>query len=130
MAVKLDVQYKNRIKALMADNGFQNMESLAKETGISKNMLYIFERGESDLNIVNIIKILYALDCTFEELIQYQVESSEPDSFDDLSDDMKDAFKVAEQEYRASKNIAGKQIHIPPKTKPVMKARSRRTQTA
>lgn len=99
--MKLAVRTKNRLRSLMADEGFRSMAALAKETGISRNMLYMFERGESSLSAENICKLLWVLDCKFEDLIQYEVESSEPADWDALNDETQAEIRKAKKEYRA-----------------------------
>jgi DNA-binding Xre family transcriptional regulator len=99
--IYLTVKYKTRLQELMAREGFRNMQALADETGISRNMLYMFERGESHLTIPNLIKLLWAFDCRFEDLIQYEVESNEPNHWEDLSDKTQKAILDGRAEYRS-----------------------------
>lgn len=99
--IRLTVKVKNRLKALMADAGFRSMKALAEETGISQNMLYLFERGEKSLALENICRLLWALDCRFEDLIQYEIDSNEPAHFDALSDEVKAGIEQAEADHQA-----------------------------
>ena len=99
--IELKVTMKNRLRALMADEGFRSMAVLSEETGISKNMLYMFERGESSLGADNICKLLWALDCKFEDLIQYEVESNEPDTWDALTEETQAEIQQAKREYHS-----------------------------
>ena len=103
MQVRMKVAIRNRLRALMADAGFRSMEALAQETGISKNMLYLFERGKNSLSVDNICKLLWVLDCTFEDLIRYEISTNEPDHWDDLSQDVKEQIKVGREELKSLK---------------------------
>lgn len=103
MKIELTVTIKNRLKALMSDAGFRSMQALANETGISRNMLYLFERGTHTLSTENLCKVIWALGCSFDDLIKYEVQSNEPEHWDDLSDDLKDTMLKEEHSYLASK---------------------------
>ncbi|MGE0201864.1 MAG: helix-turn-helix domain-containing protein [Candidatus Melainabacteria bacterium] len=102
----LNVTYTNRLKDLMLRAGFRSVRVLSEETGISQNTLFAFIHGKNDLTVPNLIKVLWALDCTFEDLVQYEVVSDEPTHVDDLSDEIKEAIQRARQEYPPNRNIA------------------------
>lgn len=92
------VSWKIRLKAIMADMGYRSMKALAADTGISANTLYDFEKG-GNLTLENLLKVLFVLDCSFDELIKADV-IDEPASWDDLSEEEQAAVERALAEKR------------------------------
>jgi IS30 family transposase len=79
----------------------------ADETGISRNMLYMFERGESHLTVPNFIRLLWVLGCSFEDFIVYDVVTNEPTHFDALSSETQEKIQAASEEVKNEHRKAG-----------------------
>ncbi len=97
--ITLTVVLKNRIRVLMAENGFKSIQALAAETGISPGTLYGLDNGtHTNLSLENVCKLLWVFNCSFEELFQFEVESNEPLGSDALSDEALAALRETEAE--------------------------------
>lgn len=58
---------KNRLRELRAKNGF-TQEELAKKVGVSRQMIGLIERGESDPSITVALKVSMILNKRIEEI--------------------------------------------------------------
>jgi DNA-binding Xre family transcriptional regulator len=100
--VMLTAMIDNRIKVRMAEEGFRSVQVLASETGISANTLYAVVNGKhTNLSLENVCKLLWVLDCRFEDLFQYDITSNEPSDTADLSDAVQAGIEAGRREYEA-----------------------------
>lgn len=62
--------FGDNLLEIMRDRGF-NVEMLADETNISRMTIYRYLKKKSMPNIKNIIKIAYAVGCSFDKLLDF-----------------------------------------------------------
>jgi DNA-binding Xre family transcriptional regulator len=92
--------YSTQLKKRLKEVGYKNVPDLAKDAGIHPNTIYSFGRGEANLPIKSLLKLLYLLHCTFEELVSYQIDDTTDDGLE-LSDKVVASMKEADEEYQA-----------------------------
>jgi DNA-binding Xre family transcriptional regulator len=92
--------YSTQLKKQLKEVGYKNIPHLAGDVGIHPNTLYSFGRGEANLPIKSLLKLLYLLHCTFEELVSYEIDDTTDDGLE-LSDKVVESMKEADDEYQA-----------------------------
>ena len=76
----LEFSYQTNLKKLMKDVGFKSVKALAVQTEIGVTTLHNFSIGKANLPIEKLCKLLFALDCTFDELVEYTIIDNSDDS--------------------------------------------------
>ena len=65
--IELMRDFGDNLKMELKENGI-TAGRLSYETGISESAIYYYIRGERMPSVLNVIKIMQALDCEFEDL--------------------------------------------------------------
>ncbi len=104
----IKVSYTTNLRHLMNQAGYSSLEALSADSGISCSTLYRFEKCERLPLLDNLIKLLYILDCKFEDLICYQIKYDIDDGLVETLIERKVKKKAAEhkrftQWWRATK---------------------------
>lgn len=63
-------RFGNNLKKVMEDS-WMTQNELSEETGISESTIGRYIRGDCMASIKNVINIMVALDCEFEDLIDF-----------------------------------------------------------
>jgi transcriptional regulator with XRE-family HTH domain len=64
----------------MREVGFKSVKALSVQTEIGVTTLHNFSIGKANLPIEKLCKLLFALNCTFDELIEYTIIDNSDDS--------------------------------------------------
>jgi len=76
----LEFSYQTNLKKLMREVGFKSVKALSVQTEIGVTTLHNFSIGKANLPIEKLCKLLFALNCTFDELIEYTIIDNSDDS--------------------------------------------------
>ena len=94
--VTLTVTFQNRFRDLMVQEGFLSLQEVYEETGIAMETLEALSAGNvADQSNEIVAKLLWLFDCKYEDLFQFEVESDEPNHWNDFSDAMKAEIEQA-----------------------------------